>query len=180
MTHHEFVFTDRHNPDAAFIAALDHCIPKSGSIIVWNASFETTINRRLAERNPTAAAMMANIRSRIVDLEDPFKQQMLVHPGFRGRTSIKAVLPAFVPELTYDYLNIQDGATASATWNDIATGIFDAVIFDQKRRDLLSYCALDTEAMVEIRRTLQELAVDGCQLFNTDTVRATTTVILIG
>ena len=157
MTHHEFLFTDGHTPDTAFIGALNNCLPGKGSIVVWNASFETTINRRLAERNPSASAMMTDLKSRVIDLEVPFKKQMLVHPGIRGRTSIKAVLPVLVPALTYADLGIQEGATASATWNEIATGSFNAAIFDQKCRDLLSYCALDTEAMVEIWLVLKSV-----------------------
>ena len=66
--------------------------------------------------------MMEALNERVVDLEDVFRQQMLVHPGFRGRTSLKSVLPTLVPDLTYENQVIQDGGTASATWNRIVTG----------------------------------------------------------
>jgi hypothetical protein len=90
-------------------------------------------------------------------LEDVFRQQMLVHPGFRGRTSIKLVLPTLVPTLSYSNLAVQDGAAASATWNNMVTGRYDAFTVDQTRRDLLTYCALDTRAMFEIWRALQDI-----------------------
>lgn len=160
ITHHEFLFTESSNPDTAVIGALNDCLPGKGSIVVWSASFETTINRRLAERNPSASAMMADIKSRVIDLEVPFKQQMLVHPVFRGRTSIKAVLPVLVPELTYENLSIREGATASATWNAIVSGALDAATNEQKRCDLLSYCALDTKAMVAIWGALYAFVAD--------------------
>jgi hypothetical protein len=82
---------------------------------------------------------------------------MLVHPGFRGRTSIKPVLPTLVPTLSYKDLAVQDGATASAIWNNPVMGHHDAADIDRVRRDLLTYCALDTRAMVEIFRSLRDI-----------------------
>ncbi len=155
LTHHEFLFTESTNPDAAFIAALQRCLPDRGSVIVWNKGFETSINRRLGQRNPHAHAMMTDINSRVVDLEDVFKKQMLVHPGFKGRTSIKSVLSTLVPGLSYKDLAIQEGATASALWNQVVLGDYDVAAIDQKRNDLLTYCALDTRAMVEIWHALR-------------------------
>jgi hypothetical protein len=158
LTHHEFLLTDPVRPDDAFIAALELYLPDRGAIVVWSKAFELTINKRLAERNPGAAGLMQEIADRIVDLEEVFKRQLLVHPGFRGKTSIKKVLPVLVPELSYVDLEIQEGATASDTWNAIVTGQVAPVDAAQKRRELLEYCALDTRAMVEIFRVLARLA----------------------
>jgi hypothetical protein len=83
-------------------------------------------------------------------LRPVFTEQMLVHPAFKGKTSIKFVLPAMVPELSYKELAIQEGGTASETWNKIATGKVNAETATKMRADLLQYCALDTHAMVEI------------------------------
>jgi hypothetical protein len=40
------------------------------------------------------------------------------------------------------------------------SGEFDAATAEQKRRDLLTYCALDTRAMVEILQTLHNIGAD--------------------
>jgi hypothetical protein len=85
---------------------------------------------------------------------DVFSEQMVVHPKFRGKTSIKWVLPALVPELSYKGLAIQEGATASETWNAIVTGELEAEAAEKARVDLLTYCGLDSLAMVEIWRAL--------------------------
>jgi hypothetical protein len=158
LTHHEFLLTDPVRPDDAFIAALDLYLPDRGAIVVWSKAFELTINKRLAERNPGAAGLMQQIADRVFDLEEVFKRQLLVHPGFRGKTSIKKVLPVLVPELSYAGLAIQEGATASDTWNAIVTGQVAAADATLKRRELLEYCALDTRAMVEIFLVLRRLA----------------------
>jgi hypothetical protein len=67
----------------------------------------------------------------------------------RGSYSIKAVLPALVPELSYNDLDIKDGGTASNTFLSMINGTFQGNI-EEARRQLLEYCKLDTFAMVKI------------------------------
>jgi hypothetical protein len=75
-----------------------------------------------------------------------------VHPDFKGRTSIKKVLPVLCPHLNYSELGIGDGMTASISWFRAAT--WGVAMDDEKRKkifdDLEKYCELDTLAMVEI------------------------------
>jgi hypothetical protein len=66
-------------------------------------------------------------------------------------------LPALVPSLSYKGLAIQEGATASETWNAIVTGELDADKVHEAARNLLAYCGLDSLAMVEIWRALLEI-----------------------
>lgn len=155
--HREFLFTDRGCPDAPFVAALKAALPPDGSIVVWNKPFEKGINAKLAERLPAEQASLAAINDRVVDLMDVFSGQMVVHPGFRGKTSIKWVLPALVPALSYKGLAIREGATASETWNAIVTGELDPAEAAEARRNLLAYCGLDSLAMVEIWRALLDI-----------------------
>lgn len=155
MRHFEFLHTDTSCPDAPLIAALRRTLPASGSVVTWNQVFETGINDKLAERNPDDGEFLHDLNARVVDLMDVFSTQAYVHPQFRGRTSIKAILPVLVPQLSYKTLAIQEGATATAKWNEIMTGKVDAVGAAKIRADLLAYCGLDTLAMVEIWRVLE-------------------------
>ena len=150
IEHHEFLFTETGCPDGALIDALRRIMPRSGSIVSWNKSFEMTINRRLAERNPAAAAFLTDLNARMVDLMDVFSSQAFIHPHFKGSNSIKAVLPVLVPTLSYKELEIQEGGTASDAWNKIVTGQLSATDVEAMRRSLLKYCGLDTRAMWEI------------------------------
>lgn len=154
LQHFEFLHLDATCPDPAIIAALRGAMPASGSVITWNDSFEKGVNAKLAVRNPDAAGFLDDINARIVDLQDVFSKQAYVDPGFRGRTSIKAVLPVLVPALSYQALDIQEGATATARWNDVVTGTVSDDEATGIAADLLAYCALDTRAMVEIWRVL--------------------------
>jgi len=74
----------------------------------------------------------------------------------QGSYSIKKVLPALVPELSYKMLNIREGGTASNTFSQMVQGSFkgDAV---QTRKDLLAYCKMDTYAMVKILEVLKRV-----------------------
>ena len=58
---------------------------------------------------------MDGVNARVGDLMDVFSEQMLVHPSFKGKTSIKFVLPALVPELSYKALAIQEGVQRKDT-----------------------------------------------------------------
>ena len=154
IVHHEFLHMRPEKPDKAFLDALKAALPERGSIVVWNQSFERGINDKLAERNTEYADWLADIDVRIVDLMDVFAQQSYVHPGFLGRTSIKYILPVLVPGFSYKDLAIQDGGTASIRWNEAVTGLAGSVEAAAVGRDLLTYCGLDSRAMLEIWKTL--------------------------
>jgi len=150
LEHFEFLYINSDNPDLEFIKELKKCLPPKGSIIVWNKTFEHGINAKLAERNREHSQFLENLNDRIVDLETPFKKQFYVHPAFKGKSSIKYVLPALAPKFSYKDLNIQEGGTASSTWNKIVTGKFTDNEIKGKSEDLLTYCKLDTLAMYKI------------------------------
>ncbi|MEK9207310.1 MAG: DUF2779 domain-containing protein [Patescibacteria group bacterium] len=157
--HHEFLYTARECPDRYFAEALKKLLPNAGTILVWNEKFEKGINMQVAERLPECADFMNNLNSRVIDLMIPFsgKKQSFVHPDFRGSASIKAVLPVLAPRLSYKKLHIQEGGSASDTWNKIVTDQFDKKETKRKINALREYCCLDTLAMVEVFRYLDGL-----------------------
>jgi len=152
--HEEFIFTENKNPDEAFILALKEKLPQKGSIIVWNKSFEIGRNKDLANRNPDHKAFLEELNSRVIDLMDIFSDQHYIHPKFKGKTSIKYILPVLAPELSYKALNIQEGATASDTWNKIVKGEYSREEALKQTENLKTYCKLDTFAMYAIWKHL--------------------------
>ena len=68
---------------------------------------------------------MQEVNGRVVDLMIPFsgKTTLYDHPKFKGSASIKYVLPALVPRLSYKNMHIQEGGSASDTWNRIVSGL---------------------------------------------------------
>jgi hypothetical protein len=156
LIHYEFLFTEKTNPDISFTEAMKKYIPDKGSILVWHKSFEMGRNNELGERNPEYTKYLEDINSRIIDLEEPFKKQMVIHPEFKGKTSIKYVLPALT-KTSYKDMNIKEGGSASDTWNKIVTDQYLEEEKSKKIKDLKDYCELDTKAMVDIWEYLKNL-----------------------
>ena len=67
----------------------------------------------LTEVFPEYSNELRGVVNRLKDLMIPFQQKWYYTPEMRGSYSIKYVLPALVPELSYDGLPIKEGATAS-------------------------------------------------------------------
>ena len=152
--HREFLHTESNDPSLAFLEAMQKDIGKIGSIIVWNKSFECNRNIELAKRFPQFKEFVEEVNARVYDLEDIFKKQYFVHKGFKGKTSIKYILPVIAPELTYKNLNIQNGGSASDTWNRLVTGQILGSEKTQTIKDLLKYCERDSYAMYAIWKHL--------------------------
>lgn len=125
-----------------------------GTVIAWNASFEKSRNSELGEMFPKFNEFFAEVNESVFDLETIFTKQLYVHPEFRGKTSIKNVLPVLCPQHSYKDLHIADGTSASINWYHMATKRHPEdqcrLIYD----NLCKYCELDTMAMVEIYNLL--------------------------
>ncbi len=157
LEHFEFLHTSSDDPSRALVEALQKYAGDKGTIIVWNKKFECKRNEEIAERLPEFKMFMDPINKRIYDLMDVFSKQYYVHKHFKGSTSIKCVLPVLVPTLSYKNLNIQEGGTASQSWDKIALSDISKEEKDKITKDLLAYCELDTYAMYAIWRELYKL-----------------------
>lgn len=120
----------------------------SGSIVVYSG-YEKGRLKALAVTFPDLASRLDAVIDRLFDLEVVFKKGYC-HPGFAGRTSIKKVLPVMVPELSYNRLVVNNGDDALGLFGLIRVGEIAGPAVDGHRTDLLTYCELDTFAMVEL------------------------------
>jgi hypothetical protein len=83
---------------------------KSGSIVVYSA-FESQRLAELAAWLPEFAGRIKKIQRRLWDLL-PVVRNHVYHPNFAGSYSIKNVLPALVPGMTYEGMEVADGTDA--------------------------------------------------------------------
>ena len=150
LDHKEYLEREARLPDR-LIERMEEDFGRIGSIVSWHKSFEESRNRELAERYPDKADFLNNLNDRMVDLEDVFKTDY-VDARFDGSTSIKKVLPVVCPHHNYKELEIQDGASAMEVWRTMINAAPEDS--EDKASALLSYCRLDTFAMVEIFRFL--------------------------
>ena len=156
LEHREYLADPLQDPRIGFIKQLIHDCGSSGDILVYNIGFEKGKLKDLIEVFLEHSNELREIVNRLKDLMIPFQQKWYYTPDMRGSYSIKAVLPALVPELSYDDLEIKDGGTASNTFLSIVNGSFKGDVI-KTRNQLLEYCKLDTYAMVKILDKLKEI-----------------------
>ena len=155
--HREYVHRSVQDPSQPFADALRHDVGQRGSVIVWNRRFEVGVNEKLAHRVPRVSEFIAGMNDRVYDLMDVFSKQYYVRREFLGKVSLKNVLPALVPEMTYSGLGIREGGTASVAWKRILFREFDDEERDKVLGQLSAYCERDSYAMYAIWRALRGL-----------------------
>jgi len=157
LTHHEYLADNIESAPVGLIEFMKETIPPSGTLISWHAAFENTRNKEIAKIYPEYSDFLLGLNERTFDLETIFKDDYR-HPGFKGKTSIKKVLPVLCPKFSYQDLEIQSGTEAMESWNRM---IYDADLTVSEKaeieKSLLKYCELDTKAMVEIFNHLLEI-----------------------
>jgi hypothetical protein len=152
LKHHEYLCNEDKDPREEFSRTLIDALETEGSIVIYT-SYETGVLNSLIEHFPQYADKLQSVIDRFVDLYAIIRRNYY-HPKFYGSFSLKYVLPALIPKMSYENLSIQDGMQASL---DYLRMIDPATSEDEKTRirdDLLIYCGQDTLAMVKIRDEL--------------------------
>jgi len=154
--HVEFLGDGKKDPRSGIASLLAAKIPPRGSVVAYHAGFEGGVLERLAAVFPKEAKALRSIRDRLWDLEVPFAKRDYVHPAFHGRSSIKEVLPALVPDMTYEDLAIAEGGAASNAYINLMNGKISGADAARVRKQLLEYCGQDTMAMVKVLGVLKK------------------------
>lgn len=150
LTHTQFLDLSGEDPSRAFAEAVIAACGETEPVFAYNASFESTQLKGLAQRLPQLRGALLGIVERLVDLL-PVANKRYYHPSQQGSWSIKHVLPAIAPDLRYDALDgVHDGGGAMQAF---AEAIAPETTPDRKaqiEQQLLTYCRLDTYAMVRL------------------------------
>lgn len=154
LIHQEYLHDGTGDPREALARSLLKTLGTRGSIVVYSGFEETRIREMARDLPHLSKDLLALLDSRIVDLH-PLVKDHCYHPDFHGSFSLKDVLPALVPDLGYDDLEIRDGQAASVAYMEI---IAPETSDDRRRHlraNLLRYCGRDTEAMVRLVERLE-------------------------
>lgn len=157
VEHKEFLAKEGTDPREAVIKRLLEDIPTDVTVTAYHSSFEVDRLKELAEAFPQYEEHLLAIADNVVDLEVPFKNKSYYVPEMKGKSSIKVVLPALVPEMARAYKElelVQNGGDAMNTFPKLAEMAEDER--NAYRTALLKYCKLDTLAMVEVLKVLKE------------------------
>lgn len=153
LDHHGFIADTDQIPHPQVLEQLKQRIPSSGSIVVFNKQYESMILKKLKLFSPQSSRFIDDLLKRLIDLEIPFKKNFIYIREMNGKTSIKYVLPALYPTLSYDHLTISSGRSINAMvekLNNIQT-------CSDAQEHLSEYGRLDTYAMVLIVNKLKKL-----------------------
>jgi hypothetical protein len=154
IDHFEFLADETRDDRRELAKHLIKDLEGEGSIITYSSYEKTTINN-LAMRFPDISGELNSLINRIVDLEAIIRKNFY-HPNFHGSTSIKRTLPALVPEMSYEGLEIRNGDEAMAAFACLAQGKYGNSEIETIKNHLLEYCKQDTLAMVKLHQRLVE------------------------
>ncbi|GAM09346.1 hypothetical protein OR1_01621 [Geobacter sp. OR-1] len=154
--HFEFLAEPGKDPRKDFLNSLLENLPADGCIVAWNQNFEISRLKELGAQFPRKQKKIAALIEHFRDLMTPFKKKDIYHRDFDGSYSIKAVLPALIPDLSYKGMPVSNGEEASIAWLSL-WGETDKRKVQETRQQLLDYCCLDTLAMVKILEVMRNL-----------------------
>ncbi len=157
IKHTEYLHAENSNPMPKLLEKLKSDIGDKGTVLTWNMSYEKECNDKMAKFYPEYKEFLKSLNLRINDLMIPFSEMWFVDKDFFGSASVKKVLPALLPKMDYDELNISDGLKARRIWTQ--TVLKDENQNDRVKimKDLSEYCTLDTYAMVKILEELKKI-----------------------
>ena len=151
--HYEFLAADKNDPRREFITSLCDSLGEDGSVVVY-AAFESQRLSELAAWLPEFEKQIKNIQCRLFDLLLVVRNHVY-HPQFAGSYSLKAVLPALVPEMSYDGMAVANGQDAGLAWESLVRGGPNEFGRESVRKALLDYCGQDTFALVRLLEALR-------------------------
>jgi hypothetical protein len=85
----------------------------------------------------------------MIDLVEPFRRRDIYHWRMNGSYSLKSVLPVLVPQMSYDGMEISDGAMASGAYFTMGE-MSDPAELARLGKALLDYCRQDTLGLVRL------------------------------
>lgn len=156
--HFEFLAEPNIDPRRKLIEQLIELIPEDGCVLTYNQTFEKGVLRELANMFPDLAEDINKRLENVRDLMVPFRKRDVYLWQMYGSYSIKEVLPAMVPEMSYEGLEIADGMAAMQAYCDMCE-MSPGKELDRLRGSMLDYCRLDTLAMVRILNELQKIRI---------------------
>ena len=134
LKHFEFLADAKGDPRIPFIENLLRDTEGEGDILVYNQSFEMSRLKEIARDFPQFANDIEERLTRIKDLMLPFQKKYFYKPEMQGSYSIKKVLPALVPDMSYDGLEIAEGGAAMNAFESLIYETDQKIIKRNKKK----------------------------------------------
>ncbi len=153
--HHEFLADGKSDPRKALADSLAGVLRDKGSVVAYWAAYEKDVLDGLSVLFPEHGELFRSAIRRMQDLIIPFYRRHIVYPEFQGSASLKVVLPAMIPGMTYDGMEVGDGEAAVRAYQKMRDERTPKEEAEKIRKDLLAYCCQDTMAMVKLFEVLK-------------------------
>jgi hypothetical protein len=121
-----------------------------GKILMYS-SFEKTMLNNLIRDFPKYKDDLESIRARLIDLGVVFRKYIKTE-ATQNTWSLKTVLPTYLPHLSYQDLEIQQGMATVEVYKSFAN--LTEIEQQKARENMLEYCKLDTLAVLELYNLL--------------------------
>lgn len=154
--HLEFLSTDRIDPRPEFCRSLLEAVRNCRSIIHYTGFEIRQVEGMVKDEIPLAENLLGVLESNSIDLHKIVSNHVYLLE-FGRSTSIKVVLPALVPSMSYKDMLIGDGLAAALGYREMTETNCDPARKAELKEALLKYCEQDTLAMVEIYHALRSL-----------------------
>jgi predicted RecB family nuclease len=155
LRHFEFLAENDSDPRLPFLESLCKAVAGAGNIVAYNQTFENSRLDDLARWLPRYKSEVKTIKTKMWDLLAAVRRHVY-HPAFAGSFSLKTVLPAFLPEMTYENLEVGHGMAAGLEWARLIDPATPAAEKGRLRRALLEYCKQDTLALAKLLEVLRK------------------------
>jgi uncharacterized protein DUF2779 len=153
VEHHKCLVTHGRDPREEVTEALVEALGQAGPIFSYSA-YEKRCLGILKKAVPALETEIDSAIERLVDLL-PITRKHYYHRDMKGSYSIKYVTPTVAPDLSYaDLEDVQDGGGAESAFMEVIHADTDGDRCESLRAALLTYCGLDTEAMVRLVHVL--------------------------
>ena len=123
----------------------------NSTFVVWYKPFENSRNKETAKKFTDLANSYLKINENTFDLMDIFKKWYYYDLWFKWSNSIKYILPALVPTMSYNWMDVPNGSVAMKLLSDIIS--WEIKNLEEKEKhltNLLLYCWQDSIAMYKI------------------------------
>jgi predicted RecB family nuclease len=154
LEHREYLCEEDKDPREEFARTLLGALGRKGSIVTYT-NYEESVIKGLAEGYPQYCDQLLATLDRVVDLYAIVRKNYY-HPGFHGSFSLKSVVPALLPNMSYENLAIQEGQQAGLEYLRMIDPSTPMEERERIKAALLAYCGQDTLTIVKIREELLE------------------------
>jgi len=152
LEHREYLCDEDKDPREVFASTLIESLGENGTIFIYT-TYEKGVLNGVIEHLPQYQEQLLAIIDRFKDLHAVIRR-CFYHPEFQSSFSLKSVLPAILPDMSYEALSIQEGSQASVEYFRMLDPSTSPEEREKIKKDLLDYCGHDTLAMVRIREEL--------------------------